>query len=137
MRILGEPVNHREYDGLAANLRQPLDEVHRDIRPDLGRDVEGLQQPRRLQRLYLVAQEGGTRTHLVLNQCTIAWDVDVGVEAMQSLLDTLVPNRVGQEADLVLEIAVIGHKYARALEEQTAPKAPGGGQVTRLQAACQ
>ena len=44
MRILGETVEHRENDGFAADLGQPLDEVHRDIRPHLGRYFEGLQQ---------------------------------------------------------------------------------------------
>jgi len=32
--------------------------------------------------------------HPVLNQRTIAWDVEISTEAMQSLLDALVPSRV-------------------------------------------
>ena len=44
MRILGETVEHRENDGFAADLGQPLDEIHGDIRPHLGWYFEGLQQ---------------------------------------------------------------------------------------------
>ena len=44
VRILGESVDHRENDGFATDLGQPLDEVHGDIRPHLGRYFEGLQQ---------------------------------------------------------------------------------------------
>ena len=43
VRVLGEAINHREDDGLAANLRQPLDEVHGDVRPHLGGHVQRLQ----------------------------------------------------------------------------------------------
>jgi hypothetical protein len=47
MGVLGESVDDGEDDRLAAHLGQPFDEVHRDVRPDLGRHLEGLQQPRR------------------------------------------------------------------------------------------
>jgi len=40
--VLGEAVDHCQHDRLAAHLRQPLDEIHRDVRPDLGWHVEGL-----------------------------------------------------------------------------------------------
>ena len=43
VRVLGESVNHRENDGFAADLGQALDKIHRDVCPNLGRDVEGLQ----------------------------------------------------------------------------------------------
>ena len=46
--ILGELVDDGEDDGFAANLQKPFDEVHRDIRPHLGRNIERLEQPRRL-----------------------------------------------------------------------------------------
>ena len=40
--ILGEAVDHRENDRLAAHLGEALDEVHGDIRPDLRRHLQGL-----------------------------------------------------------------------------------------------
>jgi hypothetical protein len=42
VRILGEAVDHREDDGLAAHLGQPLDEVHGNIRPHLRRHIKRL-----------------------------------------------------------------------------------------------
>jgi hypothetical protein len=39
MCVLGEAVDDSEDDGLATDLRQPFDEVHRDIRPHLGRHL--------------------------------------------------------------------------------------------------
>ena len=44
MHILGEAVDHCENDGFAADLGQPLNEVHGDINPHLRRYFEGLQQ---------------------------------------------------------------------------------------------
>lgn len=44
MCVLGEAVDHREDNGLSSHLGQPMDEVERDIRPDLGRQLEGLLQ---------------------------------------------------------------------------------------------
>jgi len=40
--VLGEAIDHREDDGLPANLGQPFHEVEQDIRPDLGWHLEGL-----------------------------------------------------------------------------------------------
>ena len=37
-----QSVHHGENDGLATDLGQPLDEVHRDVGPHLGRHLEGL-----------------------------------------------------------------------------------------------
>jgi len=75
--VLGEAVDHREYDGLAAHLREALDEVHGDIRPYLGRNLQRLQQSRRLQGLRLVTLTGTAGPHLVLHQRAIAGDVEV------------------------------------------------------------
>lgn len=36
MGVLGEPINHCEYDDLAVYLGESLDEVHSDARPDAG-----------------------------------------------------------------------------------------------------
>jgi hypothetical protein len=42
VRVLGEAVDHHEYDGLAAHLGKALDEVHGDIRPHLGWNLQWL-----------------------------------------------------------------------------------------------
>jgi hypothetical protein len=95
MRVLGEAVDHREDDGLVAHLGQALDKIHRDVRPYLGRNVERLQQPRRLQRLGLVALASGTGPHPVLDQGAIAQNEEVGTEAVQCLLDPFVTYQMG------------------------------------------
>ena len=41
--VLGEAVDHREDDRLAAHLGKALDEVHRYIRPDLRWHLQGLE----------------------------------------------------------------------------------------------
>jgi hypothetical protein len=71
MRVHGEAVDHREYDGFPANLGQTLDEVHGDIRPHLGRNVEGLQQAGGLQRLGLVPLASVARPHPILDKGTL------------------------------------------------------------------
>jgi len=78
VRVLGEAVDHREHDGLAADLGEALDEVHGDVRPHLGRDLPRLQETGRLQGLRLVALAGAAGAHPVLDQGTIAGDVEVG-----------------------------------------------------------
>jgi len=45
VHILGEAVHHGEDDRLPADLGQALDEVHQDVRPHLGGDLEGLDSP--------------------------------------------------------------------------------------------
>ena len=78
VRVLGEAVDHREYDRLAPDLRKALDEVHGDVRPHLGRHLQRLQQLRRLQSLRLVALTSTAGPHPVLDQGTIAGNVEVG-----------------------------------------------------------
>ena len=43
MRILGEAIDHHEDDRLAIDLGQVLDKIHRNVSPNLGWHVEGLQ----------------------------------------------------------------------------------------------
>ena len=40
--VFGEAVDDGEDDRFPANVREALDEVHGDVRPDRARDVEGL-----------------------------------------------------------------------------------------------
>ena len=47
VHILGEVVDHRMDDGLAAHLGEALDEVHGNIRPDLRWHLQGLEKPSR------------------------------------------------------------------------------------------
>jgi len=43
VRVLGESINHHENDRFATDLGQALDRIHRDVRPNLGQNIEGLQ----------------------------------------------------------------------------------------------
>ena len=101
VRVLGEAVNHREDDGLAAHFGEALDEVHGDVRPHLRRHLERLQHPSRTEGLRLVALARLARAHPIPDQCTIAGDVEVGAEAMEGLLDPLVARRVRHQERLV------------------------------------
>jgi hypothetical protein len=67
MRVLGEAVDHGEDDGLAAHLQKALDEIHRDVRPHLGWNLQRLQQSRRPECLRLVALTGYARAYPVLH----------------------------------------------------------------------
>jgi len=55
VRVLGEMVDDRQYDGLAAHPREAFHEIHRYVRPDAVWNVQGLQQPGRMEVLRLVA----------------------------------------------------------------------------------
>ena len=116
MHILGEAIDHREDDRLAADLGQALDEVHRNIHPHLRRNVKGLQQPGGLQCLRLVALARAVGTYPVLEQGMIARHVEVGVEAMEHLLSTLMARRMSQEKGLVVKITMVWHEDAGAME---------------------
>jgi hypothetical protein len=77
MRVLGEAVDDSEDDRLAADFGQPFNEVHGDVRPHLGLNLQGLQQLGRLEGLRLVALACGAGPHLILNQGAVARDVEV------------------------------------------------------------
>ena len=61
MRVLGEAIYDGEDDGLATNLGQPLDEIHGDVRPHMGRHLKGLQETRRLKGLLEICPRGNHR----------------------------------------------------------------------------
>jgi hypothetical protein len=44
VRVLGEAVDHRHYDRLPAHLRETLDDVHGDVLPYRGGNVELLEE---------------------------------------------------------------------------------------------
>lgn len=82
VRVFGEAVDHSEDDKLAADFPEALDEVHRNIRPHLSWNVEGLQQASGLQRLRLVALACAARAHPILDKGAVTRDVEVGTESM-------------------------------------------------------
>jgi hypothetical protein len=71
------------------DLRQPLDEVHGDVRPDLGRHLKGLQQASRLERLGLVVLARRACPYMVLDETLVVWDVELCTEALERLLYAL------------------------------------------------
>jgi hypothetical protein len=131
--VLGEAIDHREDDRFAAHLRQPLDEVHGDVGPHLGRHLEGLQQPHRLQGLCLVLLACCARPHPISHQGAVARNVELNAEAMEGFLNSLMPRRVGQEDGLMLEVAVVWYIDARAVMKEAILQAPWGGQGTVLE----
>ena len=63
MSMLGEPINHDQYDALAMDAREAFDEIKRDVRPDLGRHIEGLEQTYGLEGLCLGALTSEVGAH--------------------------------------------------------------------------
>ena len=122
--VLGEAVDQREDDRLAAHLGKALDEVHGDIDPDMRRHLQGLKQLGRPQGLRLVALADLTRPNLVTDQGSIARDVEVGAETMEGFLHTLMARRVGQKQYLVTEIVVHRHKDPTPMKEQPINEVP-------------
>jgi hypothetical protein len=131
--VLGEAIDHREDDRFAAHLRQPLDEVHGDVGPHLGRHLEGLQQPRWLQGLCLVPLARCARPHPISHQGAVARNVELGAEAMEGFLNALMPRRVGQEDGLMSEVVVVRYIDARAVKKEAILQVPWGGQGTVLE----
>lgn len=90
MAVLGEAIHHREDDILAVHSGKALDEVHGDVRLDLGWHLQWLQQANWLQRLRLVALACGACLDVVANDGAVVLDVEVGAHAMERLLGALV-----------------------------------------------
>jgi hypothetical protein len=90
MTVLGEAIHHREDDELVVHSGKALDEVHGDVRPDLGWHLQWLQQAGWLQRLRLVALACGACLDVVANDGAVVLDVEVGAQAMERLLGALV-----------------------------------------------
>ena len=80
--LLGEAINHREDDRLLVDLREALDEIHRDVRPYLCGDLEGLQQPCRSLSRCLVALARWASADVVLHQLLVVGNVEVGAETL-------------------------------------------------------
>jgi len=110
--ILGEAIHHCKNDGLASNLRQPFNEIHQYVGPDLGRHIEGLQQPRRTRRRRLVALAGSARAHPILHKEPVPGNVKVGAQSTQCLLNALMASRVRQEKHLVAQVPMVRHEDA-------------------------
>ena len=53
--VLGEAIDDGEDDRLTADPRKALDEIHSDVGPHRVRNVERLEEPRRVQVLCLIA----------------------------------------------------------------------------------
>jgi hypothetical protein len=77
-----------------------------------------------LQRLRLVLLAGGARTHPILNQHTIPWNVEIGAEAVECLLDSLVAGQVHQEEHLVAQVPMVWHKDAGPMEKEPVVEVP-------------
>jgi hypothetical protein len=131
--ILGEAIHHREDYELARHLGQPLDEVHGDVGPHLGRHLKGLQEATQLLRQCLVLLARGAGAHPVLDERTIMWNVEVCAQSVEGLLDTLMTRRVRQCQHLVAQVIVVRHEDVCAVQEQPVDEATWRSQYALLQ----
>ena len=118
VRVLGEPVDNGEDDGLSVDLGKALDEVHRDIRPHLGRNVERLKKACRLESRCLVALEHDACTNKVVDKPAVAGNVEVLSQAHEGLLDTLVAGSMSQHDRLMMQVILCWHKNVLTMEEE-------------------
>ena len=123
--VLSEAADDGENDRLAADLRQPFNEIHGDIRPYLGRYLQRLKQTGGLQGCSLVALASSASTHPILDHRPITWNIKVQAKAVQCLLDPFMAGTMGELNGLVPEITRVRHKYTCAMQQETTVHVPG------------
>ena len=124
MGVLREAIHHRQNHRLAVHLWKTLDEVHGDISPHLGQDVQGLKQADRLSGRRLVSLAHVAGADEVMHQLAIAGDVEIASEAHKGFLDPLMPSRVCKGHHLVTQVVDGRNIDALAVEEETIPGCP-------------
>jgi len=67
-----------------------------------------------------------------LNQHAIPWNVEIGAEAMEGLLDSLVASRVRQEEHLVAQVPMVRYKDAGPMEKEAVVEVPRLRELTGL-----
>jgi hypothetical protein len=92
--VFWQTIHHRQYDGLAIDAREALDEVLGDVAPDSGWDNEWLQEAGWVELLWLVLLSCGARAHMITHHRTPAGDEEIRAELVQSLFVALVAHAV-------------------------------------------
>lgn len=131
MRILGESVDDGEDERFAAHLGQPFNEVQGDVRPHLGRNLQGLQQPHQLEGLRLVAVTHRASPHPVLDESAIAQNVENQTEAVEPLLGALMTDAMRQLRSLMAEVAEVEGEDACPVQQEASILTPRGSNAPR------
>ena len=100
MDHLGETIHHREDDRLATHLGKTLDEVHGDVALYGRRNLEGLKQSRGMQMFCLVPLTDKSPPDVVADELGHLRAVEVGTQALESLLDAIMANAMGMVEQL-------------------------------------
>ena len=82
------------------HLGKAIDEVHRDVRPHLRWNSQGLEQPRWVRCRRLVPLARVARADVVLHQNAVTWEVEVLAETNKGLLYALMAGLVCQRHHL-------------------------------------
>ena len=67
MTIFGESINHSQYYGILSRFRELVDEIHRNICPNICRDGKGFEQAGEESSFTLVALASITSSNHLLN----------------------------------------------------------------------
>ena len=67
MTIFEETINHNQYHYIPSGFRDPFNEIHKNIYPNLCRDGKGFEQSQKECRFSLLALEGIKFKHHLLN----------------------------------------------------------------------
>jgi hypothetical protein len=95
VHVFGEVVNHCQDDGLPACLQEALDEVHGDVLPYRGGDVERLEEASQVEVLRLLALADRAPANEFTDEAAVVHSEEHGSQQMKHLLGTLMANAMG------------------------------------------
>lgn len=93
-------VDDREYDGVASDIWKSLDEIHGDVLPNCRQHWKRLEKTSRMKVLGLVALARRAAENKVADHPVGVRGVERRAEAVERLLDALVPDAMGRRQDL-------------------------------------
>jgi hypothetical protein len=96
VRLLGESIGHRQDHTLAIDAWEAFDDVESNVQPNLGWNIQGLQEAGGMKVLCLVTLTSDARAHKLAHQPTVVVDEEVMAEALQGLLHPFMVDGVRQ-----------------------------------------
>ena len=117
--VLGEAIDDGEDDGLAADPRKALDEIHSDVSPHRVRNVERLEEPRRVQVLRLVVLTSSAALDELPYLARRVWVVERRPQANESLLCALMAGAMRLVKERRPQGRLVWNEDAAAVHDET------------------
>lgn len=124
MRLLRELVNHYKDHTLAIDAGKAFNKVERNVCPNLGGHLQGLQEPSGVKVLCLVLLAGGAGAVKITHQPAVMLDEEILAEALQGLLCRLMANGMRQLKHNRQGLQDGQHIYSRATQHQAINQTP-------------